>query len=91
MCNERKARARAIDLGAVRVGIYFTFSKRYGQFGQSEVRKEAFTSHYFNAEGLEVGYFNHVLESRLNQMMPPRVWGPEALSLLEFSDLAIPA
>lgn len=87
MCRYRLAEERALELGAVKVGHYYTETKRYNHVGGLELCKEIFSSHFFNAEGLEVGYYHHIIRSRLTQMMPPRVWGPEALSHLTFEPL----
>jgi hypothetical protein len=70
-CNSyAMADKMAKELGAVTYGNYvIQGSRQYAYYSLPEV----FNRHYFNEEGLEVGYW-HPCMSSFTKMEPPRVW-----------------
>lgn len=71
-----EAEQKAIDLGAVRVGIYRP--KKNGQI---------FAAHFFDETGLEIGYYIYDLNLPLMELLPRREWSSEILATLEFSEV----
>lgn len=71
-----EAEERAIELGAVEVGVYYP-AKNSG----------AFSAHFFDADGLEIGFYHYDLNEPLLELIPRRAWHSSFLAGLEFSNL----
>jgi len=68
------AETRAKELGAVRVGIY-----------RPAKNCPAFSAHFFDPSGLEIGFYHYDLNLPLFELSPRRAWHFSFLSELDIS------
>lgn len=71
-----EAEARAAELGAVKVGVYYP-AKNSG----------AFSAHFFDSAGLEIGFYHYDLHLPLLELLPRRAWHKSFLDGLKFSEV----
>ena len=71
-----EAEARAKELGAVRVGIY-----------RLAKNCPAFSAHFFDPSGLEIGFYHYDLNLPLFELSPRRAWHSSFLNDLDMSEV----